>query len=239
LLGIVFLLIASVALNVLFPILILPLFTKLTPLEESELRTAVLSLAEQCQFSVKQIYQTDDSKRSSKQNAFVFGLFTRSIGVADTLLEKARVDDILAIVGHEIGHSKHHHMWKLLFISQVTAMFVLLSLDRIMHSPGVFAAFGFVDEQPLVIGMALLSCLTTPIVKMVTVPLNAIRQWFEFQADAFAASRGLKMDEALVRLSIENKGVIDPDPIYHAFTESHPTLSQRVRRVREVYAKLK
>jgi STE24 endopeptidase len=239
LIGIVFLFIIQISLNVLFPILILPLFTKLTPLDDGELRTAVIGLSEKCQFPVKQIYMSDDSKRSSKQNAFVFGLFTRSIGLADTLLEKCSVADIIAIIGHEIGHSKHHHMWKMLIIGQISLGFALVSLDRIMHSPAIFESFGFVGEQPLVIGMSLLTWLAIPIMKIMQVPLNLIQQWFEFQADAFSASQGLKIDEALVKLSIDNKAVIDPDPIYTAFSDSHPTLSQRVRRAREVLAKVK
>ena len=223
-----------IIIQVLYPILILPLFTKLSPLQDAEVKQGVNDLAHETNFNLKEIYQTDDSKRSSKQNAFMFGLFTHKIALADTLLEKCNVDEIKAVVGHEIGHSKHNHTWKLIILNQLSFTITVFALDMIMKFHKIFNEFGFYTEFPFIIGISISSFFSTPIEKMLTLPINMIIRYFEYQADEFSASLGLKLEEALLKISQENKSAVDPEPIYSAFNDSHPTLYQRIVAIRKI-----
>lgn len=227
-----------IILQVLYPILIMPLFTKLSPIQEGEIKDSIMKLAKETNFNIKEIYQTDDSKRSTKQNAFTFGLFTHKVALADTLIEKCTTDDIVAVLGHEIGHSKHHHIFKSVILNQINLSIILFSIAKIMKSDSIFADFGFTDSKPLAIGMMLLSFLSIPITKVLNLPLNLIIRSFEYQADEFAARRKLKIDTALIKLCNENNSVIESDPLYSALNESHPTLAQRVQAIHKIQAKL-
>ncbi|OHT04734.1 CAAX prenyl protease 1 like protein [Tritrichomonas foetus] len=228
-----------VLLQVLYPIIIMPLFTKLSPLPDGDVKTTINKLAEETKFNLKEIYQTDDSKRSSKQNAFMMGLFTHKVALADTLLEKCSPEEIKAVVGHEIGHSKHNHIWKLIFINMAGFAITCASLQLIMKHQIVFNDFGFFDEMPIVIGLTLTTFIATPISQLLQLPLNMLIRHFEYQADEFAASRGLKLEEALLKISQENKSAVEPEYIYSAFNDSHPTLFQRVTAIREIQRKSK
>ena len=216
----------------------MPLFTKLSPIEDGEIKDSIMKFAKETKFNIKEIYKTDDSKRSSKQNAFTFGIFTHKVALADTLIEKCTTDDIVAVLGHEIGHSKHHHIFKGVILNQINLGFILFSITKIMKSDSVFADFGFTDSKPLAIGMMLLSFLSIPITKVLNLPLNLLIRSFEYQADEFAARHGLKIDTALLKISNENKSAIESDPLYSALNESHPTLAQRIQRIHQIQSKL-
>lgn len=226
-----------VILQVLYPIVIMPLFTKLSPLPDGDIKTAVNNLAEETKFNIKEIYQTDDSKRSSKQNAFMMGLFTHKVALADTLIEKCNCDEIKAVVGHEIGHSKHLHTWKLIFINQAAFTLTCFLLNITLKSDRPFIDFGFTDEKPFIIGFIISNLISSPLNALLTLPLNMLIRHFEYQADEYAASRGLKLEEALLKISTENKSEVEPEPLYSAFTDSHPTLYQRVVAIREIQKK--
>lgn len=231
--------ILTVILQVLYPPLILPLFTKLTPLEEGEVRTAVMELAKATDFNMAEVYVSDDSKRTSKQNAMMFGFFKHKIAIADTVLQTSSCDDICAIIAHEIGHSKHHHIFRMMLVQQILFGLVLFLIDRIMKSAEIFAAFGFTDERPLIIGVIIIQYLAVPLFKCLQLPANILLRSMEYQADAFAANRNMKLEEALIKLHGDNKAMIDPDPLYSAFKDSHPTLYQRVIAIRKIQSKLK
>ena len=98
----------------------------------------------------------------------------------------------------------------------------------------IFNEFGFYTEFPFIIGISISSFFSTPIEKMLTLPINMIIRYFEYQADEFSASLGLKLEEALLKISQENKSAVDPEPIYSAFNDSHPTLYQRIVAIRKI-----
>ena len=237
--SLIFLFVLTVVLHTIYPTVILPLFTKLTPLEDGDVKTAVMTLAKETDFNMAEVYVSDDSKRTAKQNAMMFGLFTHKVAIADTLLETASVDDICAVVAHEIGHSKHHHIVKMMFLQQLLFGCGLWAIDKIMKSQAIFASFGFTSEYPFIIGVAIVSKLALPLVKCLMLPFNMLLRRMEYQADAFAAKRNLKIDEALVKLYADNKAMIDPEPLYSAFNDSHPTLYQRVTAIRSIQSKTK
>lgn len=229
---ILFIIIASI----LYPIIILPLFNKLTPIEDGELKNKILKLAEESNFNSKQIFIQDDSKRTNHSNAMVFGLINKKIALADTLLKQATDDEICAIIGHEIGHSKHWHLFKMLIQSQVSTFIMLNLFYYIMDSDMAFKDFGFHDKHVLV-GFTLTSLLLTPFNLILSLPLNLWMQSMELQADSFPAKKGLPIDTALIKLSKENKVAIESDWLYSAFNSSHPSTVLRVEKIREIQRK--
>jgi STE24 endopeptidase len=229
--------------NLLFPMGVVPcaryLDVKLTPLHRSKLRTAVIELAARCQLPLKDIYKTGDFKWITNSDIFISGISSYSIGIADSLIQNSSIDDVLAMVGREIGRTRYHHFWKEVILGYVYIGSIIVSFDRIMQSPAIFESFGFVGERPAAIGMFIAVHLVFPIMRMIQVPVNLIHHYFDFQADAFAASIGLKIEELLMKgRRKSDEPAIVPEPVYVAMTESHPTLSQRIKNIREVLVKL-
>lgn len=232
----IFLVIFQLVMQVIYPIFILPLFTKLTPITEGPVFEGISKLCTETKFNAKQVYSADDSKRTNHTNAMVFGLFTKKIAFADKFLEDPKVDELVAIIAHEIGHSKHWHLFKQFIISQVSLLVALNALYLFMKSDSIFNEFG-IQSKPLVVGLILLSTLQSPISILLALPLNMLSRHMEFQADAFAASQGLPIDSALINLATDNMDTIDDDPLYSAFTASHPTIPQRVEAARKILKK--
>ena len=103
-----------------YPIFILPLFNKLSPLQDGELKTKTEALAAKFNFPLKELYVIDGSKRSAHSNAYFYGLpWKKHIVIYDTLLEKSDADEVLAVLAHELGHWKLGHTTSLFGISQV------------------------------------------------------------------------------------------------------------------------
>lgn len=103
-----------------YPIAILPLFNKLSPLQPGELKTGVENLARKLNFPLQELYVIDGSKRSAHSNAYFFGLpWKKHIVIYDTLIEKSEPDEVVAVLGHELGHWSLSHTTKLLLIAQV------------------------------------------------------------------------------------------------------------------------
>lgn len=121
----VFGVVVSVFMITIYPIAILPLFNKLSPLEEGPLKTGVENLAKRLDFPLKELYVIDGSKRSAHSNAYFFGLpWKKHIVIYDTLIEKSETDEVVAVLGHELGHWSLGHTTKLFGISQVSSNFI-------------------------------------------------------------------------------------------------------------------
>lgn len=103
-----------------YPVVILPLFNKLSPLEPGDLKTGVEALAKKLNFPLHQLYVIDGSKRSAHSNAYFYGLpWEKHIVIYDTLIEKSEPEEVVAVLAHELGHWSLSHTTKLLFIAQV------------------------------------------------------------------------------------------------------------------------
>lgn len=103
-----------------YPILILPFFNKLSPLEEGPLKTSVEGLARRLHFPLKELYVIDGSKRSAHSNAYFYGLpWKKHIVIYDTLIEKSETEEVVAVLSHELGHWSLGHTTKLFAINQV------------------------------------------------------------------------------------------------------------------------
>lgn len=221
--------------NVLYTKVFIRLFNKLTPLPDGELSQKSIQLAIDLGYEITNISIMDASKRSTKLNAFFtgFGHF-KSIILYDTLLEKCTTDEIVSILAHEIGHSKHKDVMVNFIISISQIALYLAALSYFLSSMEFAAAFGF--SQPyLGFSLILFGILLEPIGIIMSMPLSAISRKAEFKADACAVNAGYKdaMVSVLKVLARENFSNLTPHPIVVALTYSHPPVSQRIRAINQ------
>lgn len=218
---------------VVFPKLILPLFNKLSPLPEGELRDMLNALAERCGFVAKKIEVIDGSKRSGHSNAYFTGFGKwRRIVLFDTLIEQLSPKEIEAVLAHEIGHSKRGHITKRLITSSVVGLAMLGFVAWLLGQEAFFTAFGFEFVPGLMIVPAfLLLSQLAPLVTFWITPISAhFSRKHEYEADAFAKEVTGTPDalvSALHKLHEKNLSNLTPHPVYSAFFYSHPTLAER------------
>ncbi|GIQ89379.1 CAAX prenyl protease 1 [Kipferlia bialata] len=221
----------QVVLMYLAPVLILPMFNSFTPLPEGELRTRIEALASSQQYGISGIYVIDGSKRSTKSNAYFTGLgHTKRIALYDTLIDKHSVDEVVAILAHEIGHCKLGHIRKGIAMSMGSSLMMLYFLSQCTEREGMYQAFG-VEGTPLYCGLVLFGFLYAPI-GMLLGPLSSwVSRRHEYQADAYAAqATGAPLDLAsgLKRLSVDSLANLTPHPLKVWLEYSHPPVLQRI-----------
>jgi len=214
-----------------FTSLIVPLFNKLSPLEEGELKDAINEYAAKVTFPLKKIFVVDGSKRSSKANAYFSGLGKqKSIVLYDTLINQNTTEELVAILAHEVGHYKKKHILQSLAISivQTGVMFFILGLA--LKSPILSQALG-VEKPTFHIGLIAFGILFSPISTILGLFMNVFSRKNEYEADAFAkaTTNGKALINALKKLSVNHLSNLNPHPAYVFFYYSHPTLLQRLR----------
>jgi STE24 endopeptidase len=210
--------------------LIVPLFNKLTPLQDGELRKAIEDYASKVKFPLKNIMVIDGSKRSTKANAYFSGLGgTKNIVLYDTLIEKHSIPELVAVLAHEVGHYKKKHTLQALVVSALTMLFTMYLLGLVIDSPLLSQALG--SETPkLALGMIAFSILYSPISTITGLAMNVLSRKNEFEADAYAAqtSSSNELITALKKLSVDTLSNLKPHPAYVFFYYSHPPLLQRM-----------
>lgn len=213
------------------PVWIMPLFLKLTPLPDGELRTRILDYARSVSFPLENLFVVDGSRRSTKANAFFTGFGRhRRIGLFDTLIARHSVDELVAIVAHEVGHYKKRHITAgmLLGVLQLGAMLFLFGY--FMRQEALYAAFG-VSEPSVHVGLVLCSLLYRPL-DLVLSPLMLWRSRSnEYEADRFAIeTTGLAtaLRSGLKRLSADSLSNLSPHPSYVLLHYTHPPLRERL-----------
>ena len=221
----------------LYPILIAPLFNKFEPLPEGQLRTKIEALAGKLSFPLTKLYVIDGSTRSAHSNAYMYGFWwNKRIVLYDTLLSQTTSDeDVVAVLGHELGHWKLNHTSFNLLITQVLLFSNFYLYGMVMNSDAMYASFGFADHgKPVVIGLFLFSMLLSPFDHCIGFAMNYLSRKFEYEADAFAKDLGYcdNLCSGLVSLQVSNLGDMNPDPLYSAYHNSHPTLLERLRALR-------
>jgi STE24 endopeptidase len=217
---------------VLYPKLILPLFNKLTPLPEGELRTRLLALGDRTGFRAATIEVIDGSKRSGHSNAYFtgFGRFRRIV-LFDTLIAQLAPEELEAVLAHEIGHYRRGHIPKLLAMAAAMLLGGFASIAWLARSAWFNLAFGFPPDElaPAFLLFGLLSGLVMFWFSPLT---NLLSRKHEYEADAFArdAMGGpAAMVGALRKLAQKNLSNLTPHPWFSAFYYSHPTLVERER----------
>ncbi|EAB5254476.1 TPA: M48 family metallopeptidase [Campylobacter jejuni] len=217
-----------VIINLIYPTLIAPIFNKMEKLDDENLLKKISSLMKQCGFSANGVYVIDASKRDKRLNAYFGGLFkSKRVVLFDTLLKALNERELLAVLGHELGHFIHKDIIKALFNGAITMFllfFVFANLPEFVYleshlegvNGGVFAL--------LFIFANIFSFLISPI-------LNALSRKNEFAADQHGAKVTSKEDmkNALIALARENKAFIKTSKIYTFFYLSHPSISDRIK----------
>lgn len=224
-----------VALQYLAPTVILPLFNTFTPLEPGELRDSIEAYADKAGFEISGLFVMDGSRRSAKSNAFFTGFGKRKrIALFDTLINQHSVQEIVAIVAHEVGHSKCGHIKKFLAMSVFKTGAVFLLMSFFLNSQGLFDAFGM-SEPSVHAGLVFFMLLYTPVSMIVSMGTAALSRRYEYEADAYAA-KTTGQPEALVTalktLSVSNLSNLTPHPAYVFVNYSHPPVLDRIRALR-------
>jgi STE24 endopeptidase len=215
---------------VLYPKVILPLFNKLTPLPEGDLRTRLLALGERTGFRASTIEVIDGSKRSGHSNAYFtgFGRFRRIV-LFDTLIAQLTPEELEAVLAHEIGHYRRGHIPKMILMSAAMMLGGFAVIAWLARSPWFNLSFGFPANElaPSFLLFGLLSGLVTfwfsPL-------MNLLSRKHEYEADAFACEAvggPVAMIGALRKLAQKNLSNLTPHPWFSAFHYSHPTLVER------------
>ncbi|WP_162342281.1 M48 family metallopeptidase [Cyclobacterium salsum] len=222
-----------VLVNQFYSALILPLFNKLTPLKEGELKDTILNYAQAVGFSLENVFIIDGSKRSSKANAFFSGIGKRKkVVLYDTLIDQHTPDELVAVLAHEIGHYKKGHIKTGLVTGILQTGIILYLLSLLIFNEQIsFALGGAVSSIHLnIVGFTM---LVSPLSMILGVGMNSVSRKHEYEADTFAKRTysGKPLAEALKTLSAKNLSDINPHPLYVFVNYSHPPLLSRLKRL--------
>ncbi len=222
-----------------FASLILPLFNKLTPLGEGDLRTAIESYCQKVGFKLDNLFVMDGSKRSSKANAFFSGLGTRKkIVLFDTLVEKHTTEELVGVLAHEVGHYKKKHtlMGVALGILETGLMLFILSL--FLNNPVLSGALG-AKEASFHMGLLAFMLLYSPLSLLLSILTNIISRRNEYEADRYAAETfaAQPLQVALKKLSVDTLSNLTPHPAYVFVHYSHPPVLDRLKALEKLQTK--
>ena len=217
--------------NMFYADLIVPIFNKLKPLDDGELRQKIEKYSKEVGYLLKNIYVIDGSKRSTKANAFFSGLGPRkTIALYDTLIEKHTEDELVAVLAHEVGHFKKKHIFSGLIMSIIQIGVMTFFFELCLRLPEISLALGG-SEASFHLGLIGFSVIFSPISMLSGILMNYISRKNEFEADAYAKEtfNGQDLSLALKKLSVDSLSNIYPHPLYVFFHYSHPPLIQRLR----------
>ena len=223
----------SLAMMVLYPTFIAPLFNKFEPMPAGELRSRIEALLERCGFRSDGLFVMDGSRRSAHGNAYFTGFGKgKRIVFFDTLLNRLGGDEIEAVLAHELGHYKHHHIWKRVGWIAAGSLAFFALLGWLVDAPWFFEQLG-VSSQGDAMALTLFA-LVIPVFSFPLSPiLSLMSRKHEFEADAYAAeqTRAGDLVAALVKLYRDNAATLTPDPLYSAFYDSHPPAAARIAQL--------
>ncbi len=233
LLGFAAVMVLMLAMLVVYPSLIAPLFNRFTPMQDESMKERIEALLRQCGFEAKGLFVMDASKRSTHGNAYFAGFGkAKRIVFFDTLLAKHSQDEILSILAHELGHYKLGHIKLRLAETAVFAFLGFLVLGWAFASGALPGAFGLPDDPGIVLVIVLIAA--GPVLHLLAPVTSFLSRRAEFEADAFAkALLGPdSMIRALTKLSRDNLATLTPDRLYVLFYYSHPPVPVRIERLR-------
>jgi len=213
---------------------IVPLFNKQTPLEEGELRDAIESFARKADFRLTNIFVMDGSKRSTKANAYFTGFGKKKrIVLFDTLMNDLNTEEIVAVLAHEVGHYKKKHILYSLLLGILTTGVTFYILSLFLGNLRLAEALGgrVASFHLGIIGFAF---LFTPVSELLGLAINPVSRKNEYEADGFAAQFGLgdALISALKKISVQSLSNLNPHPLVVFWYYSHPTLLQRIKKIK-------
>ncbi|MFT3802944.1 MAG: M48 family metallopeptidase [Burkholderiaceae bacterium] len=220
----------------LYPTVIAPLFNRFEPLPDGAVRERVGRLLARCGFAARGLFVMDGSRRSAHGNAYFTGFGrSRRIVFFDTLLARLTPAEIEAVLAHELGHFKHHHIVRRIALSFAASLAGLAILGWLAMQPWFYQGLG-VDvvpgEDPAL--ALILFFLAMPVFAFLFQPIaSLLSRRDEFEADRFAAGQAdaSSLIDALVKLYEDNAATLTPDPVHSAFYDSHPPAAVRVARL--------
>jgi STE24 endopeptidase len=224
----------SLFMQLVLPTFIMPWFNKFSPLQDPALAERVERLLARCGFRSRGLYVMDGSKRSAHGNAFFAGVgASKRIVLFDTLIQRLDPAEVEAVLAHELGHYKLHHIKKMLLVSFALTLVSLFVLGLLIDQRWFYEGLG-VSSMTLPVGL-LLFMLVGPVFGFFLHPLQTLlSRKHEFEADAFATSHAGAADlvHALVKLYRDNAATLTPDPVHSAFYDSHPPAAIRIARLK-------
>jgi STE24 endopeptidase len=227
----------SIMFSYIAPTWIMPLFNKFSPMPESELREAITHYTKSVKFSVSNLFITDNSKRSTKSNAFFTGFGNnKRIALFDTLINQHTVPEIVAIVGHEVGHYKKKHIIQELVTSVLIMLLVFFLLSIFINNQDLFLAFRM-HQQSVYGGLLFFGLLYTPLELILGIGLKMLSRRNEYEADYFSAStvpQPESMVTSLKKLASHNLSNLMPHPFYVFLNYSHPPLLDRINAINKM-----
>ncbi len=227
-----FALLFSIALlvNIIYPTIIAPIFNKFTPLEEGELRDAIEKMMQSVGLKSDGVFVLDASKRDSRLNAYFGGLGkSKRVVLFDTLIEKLTNKELLAVLGHELGHFSNGDIWKnigMMGLLLFSAFFLLGNLPE-----SLFFAMKVEPNAGIEIAMMM---MLLPLISFVFTPImSAVSRHNEYAADEFGSELGGKENlvSALIKLIQENKAFPKSHPLVIFFYYTHPPVLERLKEL--------
>jgi len=214
-----------------FPVLIVPLFNKLTPLEEGSLKQRIEAIAEKVRFKMSGVFTMDGSKRSAHSNAYFAGMGRfRRIVLFDTLVKSLSESELVAVLAHEMGHNKKKHVRTGLLLGLGASFLGLFVLSRVIHAPWLYEAFGF-DLPSSYAALFVFMKASGPFTFFLEPLFSMLSRKHEYEADRFASQvigTPQPMIQGLVKLTKDNLSNLTPHPLYSFFYYSHPTVMERI-----------
>jgi STE24 endopeptidase len=229
----------SVFMMAVYPAFIAPLFNKFSPMQDGSLKSKIENLLTKCGFRSSGLFVMDGSKRSTHGNAYFTGFGkTKRIVFFDTLVSRLNENEIEAVLAHELGHFKLHHVIRRMIWTFVVSLAFLAILGALKDQAWFYQSLGV--HYPATNAMALiLFVLVVPVFTFLLQPLVAMySRKHEFEADQYAArySSARELVNALVKLYKDNASTLTPDPLHSAFYDSHPPASIRIARLQSLNA---
>ncbi|MGB5494916.1 MAG: M48 family metallopeptidase [Sedimenticolaceae bacterium] len=213
-----------------YPVWIAPLFNRFEPLNDRPLRSRLEQLLERCGFRSNGMFVMDGSRRSAHGNAYFTGFgANKRIVFFDTLLDGLEADEVEAVLAHELGHFKRHHIAKGMLLSSALSLAGLWLLGWLAQEPWFYSGLGVDNASPAL--ALVLFMLVLPLFTLFVSPLMArLSRRHEFEADDFAAAHTdpTRLISGLVKMYRDNASTLTPDPLYSAFYHSHPPAPVRV-----------
>jgi STE24 endopeptidase len=224
----------SIVLAQLTPVLLIPLFFKLKPMEPGTLKDRLLALCSKFKVEVKDVYHLGLGEKTEKGNAAFLGIGrTKRIVIGDTLYEKFPAEEVEAVFAHELGHQVHNDLWKGIFLG-AALMYLAFFLTQAIVTRWVWPWFG---EG---LGSAFGLLIFFVVMSLVQWPMGVLQAMFsrslERAADRFA-SETIKMNQpladALEKLTLQNYSLFRPNPVIEYLTYSHPASWRRILTLRK------
>lgn len=216
--------------NLFYTSLILPLFNKLKPMEDGELKSSIQAYCDKVNFPLKNIFIMDGSKRSSKGNAFFSGLGRKKkVVLFDTLVEKHSTQELTAVFAHEVGHYKKKHILFSTVFSIGLMGFMLFLFSKMAYNAELSWAMGG-QTSALHLNLLAFGILYSPISTVIRIIGNVMSRRNEFQADAYAKETydATPLITGLKKMSSDHLSNLTPHPAYVFVHYSHPPLKERV-----------